>query len=276
MAVYGKNFEFNGKSSSDFGIMLSGFEEISSISLGLDREINRGESNVYRPRQYHFGATYAYPLESELSVIKNIEEDQNDMIFSRNDIRSIAAWLTSPLYPLLFHMTDYEFDAYLEEPIDYYVTFSSIENVVVNGGIVGLTIKATCDCPFGYSQEFSKEIPANSGITITNTSDNYDGLIYPIIKINPTDNGQITISNDTEQKSITFKSKGANNAIFIDCQRLEIKDSIDSLIPLSDLGVSNPADIYFPRLLHGQNKISVKGNAKVTLTYREYRKVGAY
>lgn len=256
--------------------MLAGFEEISSIPLGLDREINRGESNVYRPRQNHFGATYASPLEFELSVIKNIEEDQNDMIFSRNDIRSIAAWLTSPLYPLLFHMTDYEFDAYLEEPIDYYVTFSSIENVVVNGGIVGLTIKATCDCPFGYGQEFSKEIPANSGITITNTSDNYDGFIYPIIKINPTDNGQITISNDTEQKSITFKSKGANNAIFIDCQRLEIKDSIDSLIPLSDLGVSNPADIYFPRLLHGQNKISVKGNAKVTLTYREYRKVGAY
>lgn len=276
MAVYGKNFEFNGKSSSDFGIMLAGFEEISSIPLGLDREINRGESNVYRPRQNHFGATYSSPLEFELSVIKNIEEDQNDMIFSRNDIRSIAAWLTSPLYPLLFHMTDYEFDAYLEEPIDYYVIFSSIENVVVNGGIVGLTIKATCDCPFGYSQEFSKEIPANSGITITNTSDNYDGFIYPIIKINPTDNGQITISNDTEQKSITFKSKGANNAIFIDCQRLEIKDSIDSLIPLSDLGVSNPADIYFPRLLHGQNKISVKGNAKVTLTYREYRKVGAY
>ncbi len=276
MAVYGKNFEFNGKSSSDFGIMLAGFEEISSIPLGLDREINRGESNVYRPRQNHFGATYASPLEFELSVIKNIEEDQNDMIFSRNDIRSIAAWLTSPLYPILFHMTDYEFDAYLEEPIDYYVTFSSIENVVVNGEIVGLTIKATCDCPFGYSQEFSKEIPANSGITITNTSDNYDGFIYPIIKINPTDNGQITISNDTEQKSITFKSKGANNAIFIDCQRLEIKDSIDSLIPLSDLGVSNPADIYFPRLLHGQNKISVKGNAKVTLTYREYRKVGAY
>ena len=238
--------------------MLAGFEEISSIPLGLDREINRGESNVYRPRQNHFGATYASPLEFELSVIKNIEEDQNDMIFSRNDIRSIAAWLTSPLYPILFHMTDYEFDAYLEEPIDYYVTFSSIENVVVNGGIVGLTIKATC------------------GITITNTSDNYDGFIYPIIKINPTDNGQITISNDTEQKSITFKSKGANNAIFIDCQRLEIKDSIDSLIPLSDLGVSNPADIYFPRLLHGQNKISVKGNAKVTLTYREYRKVGAY
>lgn len=256
--------------------MLAGFEEISSIPLGLDREINRGESNVYRPRQNHFGATYASPLEFELSVIKNIEEDQNDMIFSRNDIRSIAAWLTSPLYPLLFHMTDYEFDAYLEEPIDYYVTFSSIENVVVNGGIVGLTIKATCDCPFGYSQEFSKEIPANSGITITNTSDNYDGLIYPVIKINPADNGQIAISNDTEQKSITFKSKGANNTILIDCQRLEIKDSIDSLIPLSDLEVSNPADIYFPRLLHGQNKISVKGNAKVTLTYREYRKVGAY
>ncbi len=82
MAVYGKNFEFNGKSSSDFGIMLAGFEEISSIPLGLDREINRGESNVYRPRQNHFGATYVSPLKLKYSSIKNIEEDQNDMIFS--------------------------------------------------------------------------------------------------------------------------------------------------------------------------------------------------
>ena len=276
MAVYGKNFEFNGKNSADFGVMLAGFEEISSIPLGLDRDINRGEPNIYRVRQNHFGATYTSPLEFELSIIKNVEEDQNDMFFSRSDIRGIAAWLTSPVYPCLFHMTDYDFDTYLEEPIDYYVTFSSIENVVINGGIVGLTIKATCDCPFGYSQEIVKEIPSNSSLAITNTSDNAEGFVYPTIKVIPSDGGQITIYNDTESKSISFKSKGANNNIYIDCQRLEIKDDIGSFIPLSDLGISNPSDIYFPRLLHGQNNISVKGNAKVIFTYREYRKVGAY
>lgn len=276
MAVYGKNFEFNGKNSSDFGIMLAGFEEISSIPMGLDREVNRGEANIYRHKRNHFGATYTSPLEFELSIIKNIEEDQRDMIFSRNEIRSITAWLTSPLYPELFHMTDYGFDTYLEDQVDYYVTFSSIEDVVVNGGIVGLTIKATCDCPFGYSREFTKEISANSSITIMNTTDDYESFIYPVIKIDPSDDGQITISNNTENKSISIKSKGANNTVYIDCQRLEIKDYIGSLIPLSDLGINNPANIYFPRLLHGQNEISVDGNAKVTLSYREYRKVGAY
>ena len=98
-----------------------------------------------------------------------------------------------------------------------------------------------------------------------------------MIEIIPKDDKDITLTNITDNSSsITFNPKEANNTIYIDCQRLTIKNYIGSLIPLTDLNILDPQKIYWFKLLSGQNQVMFSGNAIVKIKYREYRKVGAY
>lgn len=60
MAIFGKYFDFNGKSSKDFGLKIVSFDMLDSIPMGLERTINIGEMNIFRQRPNHFGANLLF------------------------------------------------------------------------------------------------------------------------------------------------------------------------------------------------------------------------
>lgn len=276
MAVFGKYFEFNGKSSEDFDLTIVSFDVLNSISMGLERNVNIGEMNFFRQRPNHFGATYTNPLQFDVTVVKN-PDTSDRKFFTRSEIGQINAWLTSPRFPKLFHMTDYDDATESDEYVDYFVTIQNVESTFIQE-VIGLKFTLTCDSPFGYSEE-KEEILSTSGkkYSIFNETDDLESYIYPVIEVTPKDKNDITITNITDNaSSITFNPTGANNTIYIDCQNLTIKNSIGTLIPLTDLNILDPQKIYWFKLLSGQNEISFSGNATIKIKYREYRKVGAY
>ena len=275
MAIFGKYFEFNGKSSKDFDLMIASFDAVDEVPMGLSRTVDTGEMNWYRYSVNHYGARYDNVLEFEVTVIKSVCNYNKRMQFTRNEIREINAWLTSPLFPKLFHMYDYDDQYFADEYIDYFVTISDVNTKYI-GDIVGLTFTLKCDCPFGYSQEKRLLINTNELFTINNTSDELEGSIYPQLIVHPMDNKSVTISNLTQNKSFTFTPLGANDTIYIDCQNMTIKDKLGTLIPLYDLSVIDPVDVYWFELVSGENKILMVGNATIEIVWREYRKVGAY
>lgn len=276
MAIFGKYFEFNGKSSEDFGLMIASFDLVDSIPMGLERNVNIGEMNYYRLKPNHFGAIYTNPLQFTVTVVKDPDSNERNF-FTRSEISKINAWLTSPRFPALFHMTDYDNDIESDEYVDYFVTVQNVESTFIQR-VVGLKFTLNCDSPFGYSEE--KVITLSESekeYIIQNDTDDLESHIYPIIEVTPKDNKDITLINITDNSSsITFNPTGANNTIYIDCQRLTIKNYIGSLIPLADLNILDPQKIYWFKLLSGQNKVKFSGNAMVKIKYREYRKVGAY
>lgn len=276
MAIFGKYFEFNGKSSESFGLTIVSFETIDSVPMGLERSVNIGEMNIFRQRPNHFGATYTAPLQFNVTVVKNPYTSEKKF-FTRSEIGKINAWLTSPRFPKLFHMTEYNDDVEADEYVDYFVTVQNVESTFIQE-VIGLKFTITCDSPFGYSEE-KEEILSTSGkkYSIFNETDDLESYIYPVIEVTPKDKNDITITNITDNSSsITFNPTGANNTIYIDCQNLTIKNSIGTLIPLTDLNILDPQKIYWFKLLSGQNEISFSGNATIKIKYREYRKVGAY
>ena len=151
MAIFGKYFDFNGKSSKDFGLKIVSFDMLDSIPMGLERTINIGEMNIFRQRPNHFGATYSSTLQFTVTVVKDpLISDKN--FFTRSEIGKINAWLTSPRFPELFHMTDYDNAVESDEYVDYFVTIQNVESTFIQE-IIGLKFTINCDSPFGYSEE---------------------------------------------------------------------------------------------------------------------------
>mgnify|MGYP000849429032 FL=1 len=319
------SFEFNGKSSEEYNLIVTTIEENDSLE---SRSLQLGEKNKYRPRENHFGAIYDNNYTFTVSVIKNPCRsnilpkltDEGTLIyeatlpslnngvltfprgyyadvtsgnmyvrdidyFTSSDIRKISAWLTSPQYPRLFKFIGSD---YFQEEIEYFATITSIETENV-GFPCELKFTVTCDAPFGYSPEtiyqgVSRIVISDSGaigmepydVVINNNSDCYEDYIYPVIKLEITDDSTINITNQTDNGSISFDAKQGDH-ICIDSKMLKVYNYVtNKAIPLSQLGITDVANIYWPRLCYGENNIFITGNANVTISYREYRKAGVF
>ena len=282
MGQYGKLFQYNGKSSSEFNLMIAGFQVID-IPLNLKRSTMISSMNKYRHRVNMYGINYDSVLGFTLQLIKNSCDkqiiDSNEMKFTRAEIREISAWLTSPLSPRLFHMTDFEpKNGQQEDEYDYFGVFTNIE--ASDNGIHCLECTFECTTPYALSSEQTVVIEQGEGI-VTNNSDEYEDYVYPIIIIEPTateiGSYSITITNETDGgKSITLKNMKRNDTVTMDCEKMTIKNRSGSLISFDDIDIDALDYIYWFRLLHGDNKILVSGDATITFVFRYPVKVGAY
>lgn len=121
--------------------------------------------------------------------------DINEAAFTEDEINTIMAWLTSPDYPMLFHMYDYDLDenknpVYINRKYDYFGLFSNVELQVIDDVVIGLDMTFTTNAPFAWTHEQHVLINTTTSLTpgevtqsfVINTPENYRE-IYPTIKI---------------------------------------------------------------------------------------------
>ena len=271
MAIYGKSFTYNGKSSDDFDIFLASVNTISSYEMGLDQSMIVGEMNKYRNHQNYNGVKYNDVLSFEFSIVKNpCNDSENNMSFTRKDVREINKWLTGCKYPSVLHFNDDD------EYIDYICLITSVDNESFGGDIIELKYTATCIAPYGYSEikTFEKNITSSSTFQIENNSDEVNDYVYPIITITPNETGEIQLKNSDDNAALTINSK-KKLAITINCELQQFYDEI-GLLSFEDLSITDISSIYIPRLKYGTNNFTVIGNCSIKFEWREPRKVGAY
>lgn len=109
--MYGKYFTFDNEASTDYNLMIGGFQR-DDVPLAMNRELLKGTLNRYRNRVNHMGTQWSDVLEFTISFMKDPcnKSYQSDMIFTEDEVDAINTWLTSPDYPILFHMYDYDFE----------------------------------------------------------------------------------------------------------------------------------------------------------------------
>ena len=86
----------------------------------MSRTILKGGMNRYRSNPNHMGTQWDDVLSFSVSVVKNpcLFPLQQDAVFTEEEVDEINKWLTSPDYPILFHMYDYDYkDSELESCI---------------------------------------------------------------------------------------------------------------------------------------------------------------
>lgn len=109
--MYGKYFTYDNEASTDYDLMIGGFQ-IDDVPLAMNRELLKGTLNRYRNRVNHMGTQWSDVLEFTISFIKDPcnKSHQSNMIFTEDEVDAINTWLTSPDYPILFRMYDYDFE----------------------------------------------------------------------------------------------------------------------------------------------------------------------
>ena len=109
--MYGKYFQYDGELSTSYNLIIGGLEH-NDPTFGMSREAIRGEFNRFRNRLGHMGSKWSEPLSFTISLMKDVcsESSQSNLIFTEEEVNAINAWLTSPDYPTLFHMYDYDFE----------------------------------------------------------------------------------------------------------------------------------------------------------------------
>lgn len=283
MAKLGNSLTYDGIDITEkYDLILVSFEQSDTMSLGLNREIIKGETNAYRQIANQFTTKYSDVLQFNICLMKNIETHTNqDYMISRLELSEIATDLTSASINKKLVIDDEYFNYYSDEIVYYIGIFTDIEPLVVDGVIKGITCTFTNNSPFAYRDKqirIIKDTTVLERVTTNLYCDNNDlyGYTYPKITITAKETGEVTLMNTSD--TLTPLNIRCVNAVMLtlDCQKLTIKDSI-GISNLSDLGLGDESYIYFPRLKHGNNTIVVKGKAcTVNIYWTEFVKVGEY
>lgn len=250
------------------------------IPLGLNREILAGTLNRYRSTVHHMGAQWSDVLQFELSFVKSPCEfpNQADMIFTEYEINEIAAWLTSPDYPLLLHMYDNDLDSFTR--YDYFGLFSDLQPQIFEGDIIGLNCTFRTNSPFAWTEENVEEFTSsnnNTTLTIKVDSAERNRELRPIVSITTTSAIQnFSLSSITDGDKELRLSLPAETTVNIDTQKFLIYDGENTPLTLSDIGVTDLSQLYWPVLYNGENQFTVTAGTTITFIWREPRKVGAY
>ena len=281
-------FTYNGHSSSEYNLVIGSMGAMNnSISLAMSREILKGTINRYKSNPNHMGTRWNDVLQFTISMVKDpcTYTNQDSMIFTEDEIDEIDSWLTSPDYPLLFHMYDTDdLDTY-GNPIfckyDYFGLFSDITTDEFQGRIIGLHMTFITNSPFAWSpvQTVTKTIEGELDFTLTVNHAERNREVYPTISITPvigsgTGDEEISIQNITDGGRMLTVTLPRIESI-INCQNSTIHNAY-GLISFEDLNISDAGTIYWPRLYNGNNQMKVTGNCDITFQWREARKVGEY
>lgn len=256
-------FIYNGKSTKNAinssELILASFDSVDSIT-GMTRDAVSGESTIAHPIANEYGTTYSN-LEIEYGLIK-----KNKKPFTEAEQQIIEAWLTSPKISQDIQIYDCE-----NNITDIYCgKFTETEWKPMSGGFAGLTFKFTCNSAYG-KKKFSQTYSINGSkinITINNLTDELEEYVYPVLDIyqTSTTNANITIKNKTDNNnSMSFLTR-RNNHMVIDCKNCIPYDQTTSgIITYKDLGWQDVGNIYWLRLLPGENQIEIDCSATVSV-----------
>lgn len=205
-------FEFDGHTSNEYGIIVTGIENNDTLST---RSLQLGTKNKYRPRENHFGALYDDNYSFNLTVMKTPCRNKNVIPRLENGILKYESDFTPELnngllsYPITYNsiikkniLTSYDTDYllssevrrvnawltspqypklfkfinndYFLEEIEFFVTITEI-TAEATSLPYSLSYTVTSDSPYAYTPERIYNISSTSTLsTIYTITNNSD------------------------------------------------------------------------------------------------------
>lgn len=258
-----RDFIFDGRTLSSFGYMLV-FEntedtiETSTVEL----KTIKGARN---DRSYVVGYEYADNYNGVYHVIKDPCQFPDSPYITDDEISEFTRWLCRKQYKWFSFIDEDDmadqvwYQAYFQVKKEYY------------GGCIGFELTITTSAPYGFSREIKHVFQTNTFRIDSNTDE--EGYIYPDVSIEMMANGDLQLTNVTEGRVTELKNCVANEVITLkgaDIQQIESTNTSHVLI--------TDFNYKFPRFISNYNNqyntFTVTPNCKVTMKYREIRKVG--
>lgn len=271
-----KSFTYDGHSTESVisvPIILASFSSIDSV-LGLSRDISKGGVTITRPVPNEYGTT-SNPLTIEYCLIKSDFEP-----FSAEEQRTIETWLTAPKFStdLIVYDTDDQ------EICTYCGLFTNTSWIPHSTGYSAIEFTFECNSAYPikrYKKDYS--ITSSETITLNCESDELNEYIYPVLTVyERSETATVTITNVTDNNNtMTIKALDRLMMTF-DCKHcIPTDETNNGVISYADLGWNDVGNIYWLRLIPGDNEIivSVNGNSTVDISIEyscPYKLVGGW
>ena len=270
-----KKVKFNNYSSVDFPT----FTLLTCLSF----DGTTGESNTFLTREAvasesfngKFKNTSHYKYTENLTLkITFIKEGFGD--FTLDETRKVLSWLTSRNTPSFLDV----YDDVHSEAVVYSVLggFTNIQSYKLGSGrTVGFIADFESISPFAYSpiNTFERTITAPTTFKITCDTDDTT-YVYPRVTVEHNDTS-VVIKNATTNTTTAVRNSVAGEIVTIDGANKLIYSSRTNRTFGTDFGTDDIHNqwVWLP-LVDGENNITVTGYCKLTLEWREIRKIGEW
>ena len=263
-----RKFMFDNVSSDKFNLVICSFDGSSVVKSNEVADVNITTEKVAGSDKWlKTKSDYSSPLSFTFSICK-----KDYSAFLPIERRIISGWLQSAhggYKPMQFFSQDYA-------NVVFYSKCVTIEKVIIDSEIFGYNLTFQTNAPYGYTTEQTFGITSTSnGITlnITNTSDEFDVILYPRVEINVLANCEISIKNNNTKRTTRIKNCVAGERIIMDAELGIIESSVrDGSTIITDFnkiwfGLTNT-------IFEIKNSITFTGDAQIKIICAYPRKVG--
>lgn len=269
MNVVAKGFTFNGISSSQYDIAMCTINSTKNSNDSLMTwDINKSEITPHRHSPNYYCKRPSDVLKFDITLVKC-----NGESFSSSERREIVNWLTSPRTYSLLTIEDFDNSNKYHDNIEYFAIVTGYSEFTPMNNVYGMTFNFECNSMYGYSPllttPFTSTTSQNAVIYIDNTSDEEQTDYYPIISLQGTSSGEVTLTNNIYPYEVMMLQVKNGQDLLIDCERGDIKDLNTHLFDYE-----TDTNLIWLKLANGLNTITITGDCTGEFQCRYIRKVG--
>lgn len=252
-------FQYDGKSSSDFNLKIVGFGGSKSsgaelIGIPLSIEEAQVKNN---PKPQFFGTQIDGKLKFQIQLAHLVDNglSANENVLTQHTTGAISKWLFKREYKE-FKIIDPDYSN-----IVYNCIFQNPRRIEVGNGLYGFELDVTCDRPYGFrKQTLSFNIVGSSTFNIKNLGYAQDNL-FPEIEF-VTNSTSMSIRNNTDgNNEMTFTGLSTGETVYINNDRQEI---------VSSTGLNRNSNFnfkWFKLTTDYYNSITITGTGTVTFRF---------
>lgn len=257
MTINEQNFIYANESSEKYGVILCTFDTATTDTNDEETNIITSTTPYKDTWDFHI-LEKAEPLQFSLTIAK-----KNGTYFDAYELRAIKKWLCKGNRNWLQIDQQDISNAY------YNCILTNPRPVDVGMRNAGLQFNVTCDAPYAWSELKDKSYSCATTkqilINIDADFDNY--VVYPILTIKPSANGNISIKNISINKEIVLNNCLSTETIYFDCRNYKIKSSNGRVI----LDNWNKNNLGFR---DGNNSLTLTGAFVLQIQYRTPIRIG--
>lgn len=268
------HFEYNNSSTLDRNLILVDFDSRDSLDSGLNREIIKGSTTSVRHTANHLGSKFTNVITFTKALVKS-----DETAFTRDELSSIAGWLTSPGYPKPLKVTYDNGDT-----VYYNGLFTGLQYKTAGCGVIGIIFTFTNNSPFCCIEETKTyQLTENGSIEFECHTDCHEDYCFPVValKYNGTENTHavITFTNDdisNSRHSVSYKCLSSLEYM-IENEKRMISSAISDSLNYNEIGWNSDSDIGWLRLSSGANTFDISSTAypvTITITNKTPKKLG--
>lgn len=246
----------------DIGSVIT-FNTVNNLATGKSRLVSAQYDNMYTTN----------------FQIAKLDCTGQEVFFDSEQIVQIRRWLGQKEFKKFR-----PFYENAEYPELYYIgSFTSVQPIVINGGVIGFDLTFNANAPYGFLEPFTHTFSFGEGGGDFEIWNHSDELGYLYCKITLEDIGSIEepiiITNKTINKKTVVTNYAANNTIIIDGENKIIMQTTEDLDGSYTKKLMNGFNYVFPQIYNDLNsrvnKFNINTACTITLEYTPISKNGA-